>query len=70
MHYQHFLGLGVRDLEVGNAYSDATFVAILAKQRKAEDLWESTKYSWVEFEFEVAVAVAAAVAARSALVAM
>ena len=68
MHYQHFLGLGVQDLEVGNAYSDVTFVATLAKKRKAEDRLESSKYSWVEIV--VAVAVAAAVAARSALFAM
>ena len=66
MHYQHFLGLDVQDLEVGNAYSDATFVATLAKKRKAEDRLESRKYSWVEIE----VAVAVAVAARLALVAM
>ena len=35
----------MQGLEVGNAYSDAAFVATLAKQRTAEDLWESTKYS-------------------------
>ena len=70
MHYQHFLGLGVQDLEVGNANSDADapFVATLAKKRKAEDLSESRKYSWIENE--VAVAVAIAVAVRWALVAM
>lgn len=66
MHYQHSLGLGVQDSEVGSAYSDATFFASLAKKRKAEDLLELRKYSWVEIE----VAVAVAVAARSALVAM
>ena len=64
MHYQHFLGLDGQDLEVGNAYSDATFVATMAKKRKAEDRLESRKYSWVEIE------VAVAVAARPALVAM
>lgn len=68
MHYQHFLGLGVQDLGVGNANADTTFVATLAKKRKAEDLLESRKYSWVEIE--VAVAVGIAVAVRSALVAM
>ena len=68
MHYQHFLGLGVQDLEVGNANSDAPFVAALAKKRKAEDLLESRKYSLVGIE--VVVAVAIAVAVRSALVAM
>ena len=68
MHYQHFLGLGVQDLEVGNSNSDAPFVATLAKKRKAEDLLESRKYSWVGIE--VVVAVAIAVAVRSALVAM
>ena len=68
VHYQQFLVLGVRELEFGNAYSDATFVATLATERKAEDLLESRKHSWIENEAEVEVEVA--VAARSALVAM
>ncbi len=63
VYYQQFLVLGVRELEFGNAYWDVTFVATLAKVRKAEDLLESRKHSWVEIEAEVAVA------ARSALVA-
>ena len=66
VHYQQFLVLGVLELEVGNAYWDATFVATLARERKAEDLLESRKCSWVEIEAEVELAVAA----RSALVAM
>ena len=43
MHYQQFLVLGVRELEFGNAYWGVTFVATLAKERKAEDLLESRK---------------------------
>ena len=43
MHYQQFLVLGVRELEFGNAHWGVTFVATLAKERKAEDLLESRK---------------------------
>ena len=67
MHCQHFLGLDVQDSGVGNANSDASFVANLAKKRKVEDLLELRKYSWAEIE--VAVAVAIAVAVHSAPVA-
>ena len=70
VHYQQFLVLGVRELEVGNAYWDVAFVATLARERTAEDLLELRKYSWVEIEDEIEVEVEVAVAARSALVAM
>ena len=66
VHYQQFLVLGVRELEFGNAYWDVAFVATLAKERKAEDLLELRKQSWVEIEVEFEVAGAA----RSTLVAM
>ncbi len=65
VQYQHFLVLGVQELEFENAYWDVIFVATLAKEQKAEGLLESRKYSWVEVEVEFEVAVAA----RSALVA-
>ena len=66
VYYQQLLVSGVRELEFGNACWDVTFVATLARERKAEDLLGLRKHSWIENEAEVEVVVAA----RLALVAM